>query len=76
MYALEWYPDRMEFYYDDLKYFVFNTAQSQNGSENPFQKIFFLMLNLALGREGTLGGRLDTTILPCKYLIDYVRVYQ
>lgn len=76
VYAMEWYPDRMEFYYDDLKFFVFNTAESQHGKENPFQKNFFLMLNLALGRQGTLGGPLNEQILPSKYYVDYVRVYQ
>ncbi|MFT4032594.1 MAG: glycoside hydrolase family 16 protein [Siphonobacter sp.] len=76
IYALEWYPDRMEFYYDDLKYFVFDITKAQNGSENIFQKEFYLMLNLALGREGTMAGPLDEHILPLTYQIDYVRVYQ
>lgn len=33
-----------------------------------------LLLNLALG--GTNGGPLDETPFPCRYLIDYVRVWQ
>ncbi|MFT3822285.1 MAG: glycoside hydrolase family 16 protein [Chitinophagaceae bacterium] len=76
IYALNWYPDRMEFYYDDQKFFVFDLSKSQNSKDNPFQKKFYLLLNLALGRQGTLGGPLDDRSLPCKYFVDYVRVYQ
>ncbi|MDQ1090532.1 beta-glucanase (GH16 family) [Siphonobacter sp. SORGH_AS 1065] len=76
IYAAEWYEDRIEFYYDDLKYFVFDLAKAQKGSENPFQKDFYLMLNLALGRQGTMAGPLYDEILPLTYVVDYVRVYQ
>jgi len=76
IYALEWYPDRMEFYYDSFKYFVFDTGKAQRGAENIFQKKFYLLLNLALGHQGSWAGPVDEKILPCKYLIDYVRIYQ
>lgn len=76
VYALEWYPDRMELYYDTLKYMVFDVAKAQHGSDNTFHKKFYLLLNMALGRKGTLGGPLNDAILPCTYYVDYVRVYQ
>jgi len=76
IYALEWYPDRMEFYYDSLRYFVFDISKAQHGAENIFQKKFYLLLNLALGHDGSWAGPVDEKILPCKYMIDYVRIYQ
>jgi hypothetical protein len=33
-----------------------------------------LLINFALG--GSWGGKIDDSVLPQKYLIDYVRVYQ
>lgn len=75
-YALDWYPDRMEFYYDNLKYFVFDTSKSANKKGNTFQNKFFMLLNLALGHKGSWAGELDENALPYQYYIDYVRVYE
>ncbi len=41
---------------------------------NPFRRPQYLLLNLALG--GDNGGSLSSTPFPCKYEIDYVRVYE
>jgi beta-glucanase (GH16 family) len=41
---------------------------------NPFRQPHYILLNLALG--GDNGGDLAKTAFPCKYEIDYVRVYQ
>lgn len=78
IYAVDWYPDRMEFYYDNLKYFVFDIhkASQGQGKENIFQKPFYLLLNLALGHQGSWAGPVDPAALPMRYYIDYVRVYQ
>jgi rhamnogalacturonyl hydrolase YesR len=77
-YALDWYPDRLEFYYDSLKYFVFDISKADQGQgkENIFQKPFYLLLNLALGHQGSWAGPVDQATLPMRYYIDYVRVYQ
>ena len=72
VYAINWYPDSIEFFYDDTKYFTFNTSQADNGGDNAFRKPFYLLINLALGGW---GGEIDDSILPQKYYIDYVRVY-
>ncbi len=72
IYAINWYPDRIEFFYDDNKHFTFNTAQADNGGDNAFRKPFYLLINLALGGW---GGEIDDSVLPQKYYIDYVRVY-
>jgi len=76
VYAIEWNKDQIAFYYDDLKYFVFDLSHANHSKDNPFRKDFYLLLNLALGREGTLGGKLDDKILPLKYEVDYVRIYK
>jgi hypothetical protein len=41
---------------------------------NPFRQPHYLLLNLAMG--GNRGGSLEHTMLPSRYLIDYVRLYQ
>lgn len=75
IYAIEWDKDKIDFFYDDLKYFTFDIAQADmpDGS-NPFRQKYFLLLNLALG--GSWGGEMDDSILPARYEIDYVRVYE
>ncbi|SDP82273.1 Glycosyl hydrolases family 16 [Mucilaginibacter sp. OK268] len=76
IYALEWYPDRLEFYYDNLKYMVFDIKKAQQKQGNIFQKRFYLLLNLALGHQGSWAGPFSDNLLPLKYYVDYVRVYQ
>lgn len=76
IYAIDWTADHISFYYDSLKYFVFDLSKLDANSKKIFGGKFYLLLNLALGREGTLGGPLDDRILPSKYYVDYVRVYQ
>lgn len=75
IYALEWFPDHMDFYVDDHKYFTFKNEET--GSDVwPYDKEQYLILNLAIG--GAWGGQkgIDDSIFPQRYLIDYVRVYQ
>jgi beta-glucanase (GH16 family) len=74
VYAMEWYPDRMDFYFDKEKYFTFNLDAAGEGPENPFRKPHYLLINLALG--GSWGGVMDDAVLPQQYQIDYVRVYE
>lgn len=76
VYAAEWNKDSIAFYYDNLNYFVFHTNQADTVTQQIFRRRFYLLLNLALGRQGTLGGVLDDGILPLRYYIDYVRVYR
>ncbi|ARS40744.1 hypothetical protein CA265_14195 [Sphingobacteriaceae bacterium GW460-11-11-14-LB5] len=76
LYTFEWDKDKMAMYYDSVKYFEFDISKADQNIQKIFRSKFYLLLNLALGREGTLGGRLDENILPLKYEIDYVRVYK
>ena len=75
VYAVEWFEDRMDFYYDETKYFTYPISEA--GKENnPFSKPHYLLINLAIG--GGWGGQkgIDDAIFPQRYEIDYVRIYQ
>lgn len=75
VYATEWYPDRIDFFVDDRKYFTF--ANDGTGEKAwPYDKPEYMILNTAIG--GQWGGQqgIDDGIFPQKYVIDYVRVYQ
>jgi beta-glucanase (GH16 family) len=74
-YAVEWTPERMDFFFDEHKYFAF---ENEHGGVDvwPFDQPHYLILNLAIG--GSWGGQkgIDESIFPQQFLIDYVRVYQ
>lgn len=74
-FAIIWTPDKIEWYANDVKYHQY-LRSSDDPRVWPFNKEFYLILNLAYG--GTWGGTagIDDTKLPHKFLIDYVRVYQ
>ncbi len=74
IYVIEWFEDRIDFYFDETKYNTFLIDEAGNCEGNRFRKPFYLLINLALG--GTWGGEIDDSIFPQKYLIDYVRVYE
>ncbi|MCL4181289.1 MAG: glycoside hydrolase family 16 protein [Verrucomicrobia bacterium] len=74
-YAVEWTPEKLEFFVDDRKYFTLENDGTGVDSW-PFDAPQYLILNLAIG--GAWGGQqgIDDAIFPQKFLIDYVRVYQ
>ena len=74
VYAVEWSPERMDFFYDDTKYHSVPVDKANQDAGNPFRAPQYLILNFALG--GDWGGPIDDSVLPQKFLIDYVRVYQ
>ena len=76
VFAVEWDAQKITCYYDAQAYFSFDIKNSQHTAANPFQKKFYLLLNLALGRQGAWPGPTDDSILPVRYEIDYVRIYQ
>ena len=74
VYSIEWDENQIKFFADDTQYALFNIDEAGKGPDNPFRKPHYLLLNLALG--GSWGGRIDDTVLPQKYEIDYVRVFK
>lgn len=75
VYAIEWWPDRIEFFYDDTRYFVYK-KEKDDDSVWPFDKPQFVILNLAIG--GGWGGQkgIDESLFPHRFEIDYVRYYK
>lgn len=76
IYAIEWIADYIRGFADGVEYFRFNNDGKGDINTWPFNKPFYLKLNLAWG--GNWGGAqgVDETKLPATYGIDYVRVYQ
>lgn len=86
IYALEWTPGKLEFFVDGLSYGVYEDgvtlangekADFSKGWESfPFDKKFYMILNIAYGGDwGGAGGGVDDSILPKTMVVDYVRVY-
>ena len=74
VYAMEWYPDRIDFIMDGLLANRVLMADIDNVTvDNPFRKPQYLLLNLALNQRNK-GFR--EAVFPAQFLVDYVRVYQ
>lgn len=73
VYALEWYPERIDIFMDGQKYFTFNDP-GEGWQGWPFDKNFYVILNLAVG--GHWGGPVDDSIFPQQMVVDYVRLYK
>ena len=69
VYAAEWTPTEIRFYVDDQLY-----HSVSNNTSLPFNKDFFIILNVAMG--GTFGGAIDNAFTASTMEIDYIRVYQ
>jgi beta-glucanase (GH16 family) len=70
-YAVVWTAGQVSFSVDGITSGSWSTADT--GS--PFEKDFFLLLNLAMGGS-YVGNTIDPTLTSARYEIDYVRVYQ
>ena len=78
-FKLEWLPDKMTFYVDDVSYFTYKPSRYSNCPDQkswPFDNEFFIILNVAIG--GGWGGAngVDDSIFPTTMEVDFVRVYQ
>jgi len=74
-FTLIWTPEKIEWFANDKKYHEYQKP-TDDYRLWPFDKEFYLLLNLAYG--GDWGGHdgVDDSKLPHQFLIDYVRVYQ
>ena len=80
-YAVEWKADTIRFFIDDVCHLEINnnqwgTVADQSSQTAPFDKDFYIILNLAV------GGHFDDYRLPpdsftsCDMKVDYVRVFK
>lgn len=82
VFSVEWEPGEIRWYVDGHLYFTENSWYSGDTGEAdyytypaPFNRDFYLILNLAVG--GDWPGNPDaTTSFPAKMYVDYVKVYQ
>jgi beta-glucanase (GH16 family) len=75
VFAIEWEPQTVRFYVDDILYETQTAGNLPAGSPWAFDHPFFLVLNVAVG--GYWPGDPDaTTPFPATMLVDYVRVYR
>ena len=77
VWRMDWDQEFIRLYLDDELLNEIPLSATVNGSEgnhiNPFKTPHYVLLNLAMGSN---GGKIDETLLPMRYEIDYVRVYQ
>ncbi|WP_294594081.1 family 16 glycosylhydrolase [uncultured Bacteroides sp.] len=76
IYALEWTADYIKTYVDGQLLFTFNNDKAGDKKTWPFNKPFYLKLNLAWGGDWGGSQGVDQSALPVTYEIDYVRVFQ
>ena len=68
IYKCIWSASSVTFYVDDKLYYTF-----ANDATVPFNKNFFLILNVAMG--GNFGGTIDPAFTQSAMEVDYIRVY-
>jgi len=73
-YALEWEPNEMRWYLDDILYLTLKPEDLGNPDWWTFENHeYHFLINVAVG--GSLGGPVDNSIFPVSMEVDYVRVY-
>ena len=75
IYAVEWFEDRIDWYFDDQK--VFTVKNDEPGWEAwPFDEPFHVKVNFAFGGAWGASKGVNVDALPQEFIIDYVRVFQ
>lgn len=75
VYAVEWSPETIRFFFDDRLIVERTPASLPDGTRWVYDHPFFVILNLAVG--GAWPGNPDAaTTFPQQMLVDYVRVYR
>ncbi|MCB0635973.1 MAG: family 16 glycosylhydrolase [Lewinella sp.] len=69
VYALDWYPDRMEFSLDGQVYYTYQ-PEEQDACTWPFDADQYLLLNVAM------VGAVAPAFTSSPLVVDYIRVYQ
>jgi beta-glucanase (GH16 family) len=68
IYTADWRASYIKFYVDDKLFYTF-----VNSDKFPFNKNFYLIVNLAMG--GVWGGPVDPSFTSSTLEVDYIRVY-
>ena len=76
VYALEWTEDYIKTYVDGELLLDFRNDKAGNDNTWPFNKKFYIILNLAWGGDWGGYAGVDENALPCTMKVDYVRVYK
>ncbi|MGN0195710.1 MAG: family 16 glycosylhydrolase [Candidatus Cryptobacteroides sp.] len=75
-YACEWTEESLKFYTDGVQFFEFRNDGKSDNDTWPFNKAFYITLNLAWGGDWGGWNGVDPSALPTSMEIDYVRVFQ
>ena len=72
VYAIEWRPNAIDFYFDSYKYYTISSALVKP-NKWVFNNEFYLIINLATG--GNFEPNLDPNIQSATMSLDYIRYY-
>ena len=72
IYTLEWYKDKLVFLLDGNLCYQFDKKE---GEAWPFDKPYYLILNVAYGGWGGSCG-MDDSACPCEMKDDWIRYYK
>jgi beta-glucanase (GH16 family) len=74
-YILEWTPDTLKAFVNDNLYFIYGN-EGLGESKWPFDKRFYLIMNIAVGGAWGIVEGIDDSAFPQVMEVDYVRIYQ
>jgi beta-glucanase (GH16 family) len=72
---LDWSPEVLKAYVNDSLYFEYKN-EGLGESKWPYNKPFYLILNLAVGGLWGNAKGIDDSVFPQTMEVDYVRIYQ
>lgn len=80
-YAVEWMENTIKFYVDDVCYLnydksVWSTSGAPSSETAPFDKDFYIILNLAVGGQFDDFREPDSNFVSAEMKVDYVRVFK
>ena len=76
IYSLEWEKNICRLYLDDTFYSTFENDGTGNPDTWPFDKPFYMILNVAVGGNWGRAKGIDDSVFPQSMSVDYVRVYK
>lgn len=76
VYAVEMYPDSLSFYVNDVHTFTYPRIETDIEGQFPFNREYYLLLDMQLGGPGTWAGEINPADLPIEMQIDWVRFYK